>query len=123
MKRIQHAPVVVILICAVLLAGTTVWAGGIKERMLARQPAILDLKDRGIIGETTAGYLGFVTGDQTGQEVVSAENQDRKAIYAHIAQQQNISEALVAQRRAQQLIERTSPGHYYQNAAGAWVKK
>ena len=111
------------LICAVLCIGTLAFAGGIKERMLNRQPAILELKNKGVIGETNGGYLGFVSSARAGEDVVAAENQDRNAIYTHIAQQQNISVDLVAKRRAQQLIERMAAGHFYQNASGAWVKK
>ena len=113
----------VYLICFSVTLGSIAWAGGIKERMLQRQPVILELKDKGIIGETVNGYLGFVSSQHTGEDVVSAENQDRKEIYTRIAQQQNLSLDLVATRRGQQLIERTSPGHFFQNASGAWVKK
>ena len=123
MKGFWKRSLVIGLVSAVLVTGTMAMAGGIKERMLQRQPILLDLKDRGIIGETSAGYLGFVTAPSSGQEVVAAENQDRKTIYAQIAQQQNISAELVARRRGLVLIERTSPGHFYQDGSGRWVKK
>jgi len=113
--------IVICLICAVFC--TLAVAGGIKERMLQRQPAIVQLKDKGIIGETNKGYLGFVSAARQGQGVVSAENKDRKIIYSKIAKQQNISVDLVAKHRARQLVERMSAGHFYQNASGAWVKK
>jgi len=120
---VRNRLIFICLICAMLCVGTLAVAGGIKERMLQRQPVILELKDKGIIGETNAGYLGFVSSAKAGEDVVAAENQDRSAIYNHIAQQQNISADLVGKRRAQQLVERMSPGHFYQNASGAWVKK
>jgi len=55
--------------------------------------------------------------------VVAAENQDRKDIYTQIAKQQNVSIQLVQKRRATSLFSNGITGHYYQNEAGAWVKK
>lgn len=115
--------ILICLICLTATLGATAWGDGIKERMLQRQPAIIDLKNQGIVGETNTGYLGYVTAQQSGQEVVSAENADRKAVYTHIAGQQNISVDLVGKRRALQLLERATPGHFYQDQSGAWIKK
>ena len=123
MKGFRVRYTMVALMCFCLAFTAAAWADGEKERMLQRQPVIVDLKNKGIIGETNDGYLGYVSSQGASQDVVAGENQDRKAIYSQIAQQQNISVDLVAKRRAQQLIERTSPGHYYQNDSGAWVKK
>ncbi|MDD9304704.1 MAG: YdbL family protein [Desulfobacter sp.] len=101
----------------------TAWSSGIKDRMKQRLPVISSLKNKGIVGETNQGYLAFVSSTVDRQDVVSAENKDRRAIYQHIAKQQSVSLELVQKRRAKALAERVKPGHYYQNEAGAWVKK
>ena len=112
-----------LVLLGVLVATTAAWSGGIKERMTQRLPVIESLKAQGIVGETNQGYLGFVSSNRTGQDVVAAENQDRKSIYTHIAKQQKVSVELVQQRRAKTLAGRAKPGHYIQKASGAWIKK
>nr|WP_321399163.1 YdbL family protein [uncultured Desulfobacter sp.] len=99
------------------------FADGIKSRMTQRLPQIVDLKNRGIVGETNTGYLGFVSAKREKQDVVAAENEDRKAIYNQIAAQQNVSVELVQKRRADALFSSGINGHYYQNQAGEWIKK
>lgn len=111
------------LAAVMLIFAGTAWAGGIKERMKQRLPAIAALKAKGIVGETNQGYLGFVSGNREGAGVVAAENKDRKAIYTHIAGQQGASVELVQKRRAKALADRAKPGQYIQTAGGAWVKK
>lgn len=103
--------------------GTMAFADSIKERMTQRLPQIVDLKNRGIVGETNTGYLEFVTAQKEKQDVVAAENQDRKIIYTQIAKQQNVSIQLVQKRRAATLFSNGTEGHYYQNEAGAWIRK
>ena len=121
MTRIKS--IFLIVLAGMLLATTVAWAGGIKERMTQRLPVIEGLKAQGVVGENNQGYLGFVSSNRTKQDVVAAENQDRKTIYAHIAKQQNVSVELVQSRRAKALADRAKPGHYIQNASGAWIKK
>ena len=95
----------------------------VKRNLLPALPAIAALKAQGVVGETNQGYLGFVSSDRSGADVVAAENKDRKAIYTHIAGQQGVSVELVQKRRAKALAGRVKPGQYFQNKAGAWVKK
>jgi len=129
MKSIKLLLVMTITLSFVFCA--TALASGIKERMKQRLPQIVDLKNKGIIGETNTGYLGFVSAKKENQDamaaenqdVVAAENQDRKAIYTQIAKQQNVSIQFVQKRRAASLFSNGIKGHYYQNEAGAWVKK
>lgn len=102
---------------------STAFCGEIKERMKQRLPQIVDLKNKGIVGETNTGYLGFVTAKKEKQDVVASENQDRKTIYTQIAKKENVSIQFVAKKRAVFLFSNSTQGHYYQNEAGAWVKK
>lgn len=119
-------PVKLLIVMTLVLSfafSVTAFADSIKSRMKQRLPQIVDLKNRGIVGETNTGYLGFVTAEHEGQAVVAAENQDRKVIYSQIARQQNVSVQLVEKRRAAALYASGTKGHYYQNQAGEWVQK
>jgi len=113
---------VLILLGVFVFVGTSM-ADGIKERMKQRLPVIVELKAKGIVGENNQGYLAFVTGQISEDALVASENNDRKTIYAYIAEQQNTSLALVEKRRAITLAERAVPGEFIQNTAGAWIKK
>ncbi len=98
-------------------------AASVKERMLARIPAINALKDKGIIGENNKGFLEFRTGDKSQQQLISDENKDRGSVYAAIASKEKVDAALVGQRRAKQISAIGSKGHWFQKPDGAWYKK
>lgn len=106
-----------------LLSGLEASAASLKDRMLARVPAITAMKDSGIVGENNQGFLEFRSSDTGQQQLVSDENQDRKMVYSAIAKQQNIDIALVGQRRAQQLAAKGVPGQWFQKPDGSWFKK
>lgn len=99
------------------------FADSIQDRMTQRLPQIVALKNKGIIGETNTGYLGFVTAKKEKQDVVAAENKDRKAAYTLIAKKTKESIQFIQRRRAASLFANGTRGHYYQNQAGAWIKK
>jgi len=118
----------ILIVNILVLLGLLVFIGtssaqGIKERMKQRLPAIVALKAQGIVGENNSGFLAFVTGQKSHESLVASENKDRKAIYAHIAKQQNTSITVVEKRRAITLSERAAPGEFVQKPDGSWVKK
>ncbi len=98
-------------------------ADGIKERMAARLPEIVALKDKGVIGEDNLGYLQFVGAAKEKAALVGAENNDRLQVYQAIAKQQGTSDDLVGRRRAQQIMDIAQSGHWLQDANGRWYKK
>ena len=112
-----------LVIMTLVAAAGPVLAQGIKERMKERLPVIAELKKQGIVGENNRGYLAFVGNEKSHEDLISEENQDRKTIYAHIAEQQNTSLSVVEKNRALQLAERAAPGTYVQKPDGTWVKK
>ena len=119
-------PIKLLLVMTIALSFvfcSAAFADSLKNRMTQRLPQIVNLKNKGIVGETNTGYLGFVTAKKEKQNVVAAENRDRKAIYNQIARQQNVSIQFVQKRRAAALFANGTKGHYYQNKVGAWVKK
>lgn len=115
--------IIAIALTAVLCSAFTLQAASIKDRMLARIPAINALKDKGTIGENNRGFLEFRTGDKSQQKLVNAENKDRKSVYAAIANKQKVDVALVGQRRAKQISDKGSKGHWFQKPDGSWYRK
>ncbi len=113
----------VLLIICLIVSSQFALADGIKDRMKQRLPVIADLKTKGIIGEDNSGYLGFVTGAKAQEEVVAAENKDRKTVYSHFAQQQNTTIDVVEKVQANRKAEKATPGEFFQNPDGSWHKK
>lgn len=105
------------------LFSTPVFAAGIKARMKSRLPKIVQLKAKGIVGETNDGFLAFVGAQKAEQALVAAENEDRKKVYQAIAKQQGTSAKVVGQRRALQIAEKAQPGEWLQDAGGKWYRK
>jgi len=95
----------------------------IKARIKARRPIILALKAEGIIGENSAGYLEFRGSKKKNEDVVKAENSDRRIVYKKIGEQTGATAEVVGQRRAQKIAELAKPGDWLQNASGTWYKK
>jgi uncharacterized protein YdbL (DUF1318 family) len=123
MRNKQWPLWIFLVIMTLVAAAGPVLAQGIKERMKERLPVIAELKKQGIVGESNRGYLAFVGTEKSHEALISEENQDRKTIYAHIAEQQNTSLSVVEKNRALQLAERAAPGTYVQKPDGTWVKK
>ena len=99
-------------------------ANDIKARMQQRLPTIVKLKADGIVGENNKGYLEFVPGAaKKDPNTVSAENDDRQAVYGAIAKQQGTSPQLVGERRANQIGQKASSGSWLQDPSGKWYKK
>jgi uncharacterized protein YdbL (DUF1318 family) len=82
-------------------------------------------KGQGWVGEQNNGYLGLVKSDVPAdlKALIADVNGQRKAQFAQIATKNGIAEAEAAKIFAREAAERTLPGNYIQNQAGAWVKK
>jgi hypothetical protein len=118
--------IVSLLLLAFSLFTLQAWAAGaddIKERMRQRLPAINALKDQGVIGEDSQGYLQIRGSDQSQKGLLAAENQDRRAVYQAIANKEGVQPGLVGQRRAQQIEEIGKAGHWFQKPDGTWRQK
>ena len=114
----------------VVLVGICLWvaqglaaAEDIKEQMKARLPTIVDLKERGIVGENNKGYLEFRSDTKGQEDVVAAENRDRRQVYSAIAAEQGTTEQLVGERRAGQIAQKAAPGQWIQDSSGSWNQK
>ena len=95
----------------------------VKTNMLNRKPAIDTLKNQGVIGEGNNGYLHMLQATPGVQNVVNAENADRRVVYEAIAKNQGAPVATVGARRALQIAEIAAPGHWLQKPDGSWYRK
>lgn len=108
-----------------LIAHADAFAGAerIKQRMIDRLPIIKALKKDGIVGENNKGYLAFIGDSRSKEDVVAAENADRKTVYQAIAEQQGTTIEKVGARRALQIAETAQPGEWLQRPTGEWYQK
>ena len=109
-----------ILIAAALLGTATTAATAMQ-----RDPAYQAARDKGLVGEKTDGYLGFVTPPSPAiKALVNDLNIKRKAVYTRKARANGATVAEMAFRNGCRLIaERTSPGEKYQTPGGAWATR
>jgi uncharacterized protein len=122
MKKFSYK-LLLALISILIICSSTLYAQGIKERMQERLPSIVELKKAGIVGENNLGYLEFVGADKKGEDIVTAENDDRKKVYEVIAKQSETTIDLVGQRRAKQIAEKADPGEWLKDDTGKWYQK
>ncbi|WP_147819035.1 YdbL family protein [Salidesulfovibrio onnuriiensis] len=105
---------VITLVTALLcLFAASAFAGGLKERMRDRLPAIEALKAQGVVGENNKGFLEFRAAPQQA-DLVNAENTDRTMVYKAIAAKNGTTPDVVGKLSA--------PKHAAQSPAGTWVQ-
>ncbi|WP_319468837.1 YdbL family protein [uncultured Pseudodesulfovibrio sp.] len=114
--------VISILTLVVCLIGSVALAGGLKDRMRARVPAINSLKAQGVVGESNVGLLEYISVKQE-IEVVRSENADRLIVYKAIAQKTGTTVNVVGQRRAAKIAQKAPAGTWLQGADGKWYQK
>ena len=84
------------------------------------------MKNQGWVGENNLGFLSFrgsAGQSKENTQVVQAENEDRKTVYAEIAAKVNTSVADVGKRRAAQIAALAAVGQWLQDADGNWYQK
>ena len=103
-----------------------------KRSMQERHTQLAPLFASGAVGLTRDGNIALRDANavplaQRAQvnALISADNQDRAALYREIAvaNKRPEWESEIRSTFAQRWIERAQPGWYYQNASGAWVQK
>ncbi len=123
MKRIVLMGIISLALSSGFIFSAMAFGQDIKARIKARQPIILELKAAGIIGENSAGYLEFRGSKKKNEDVVKAENSDRRKVYKGIGKQTGTTAEVVGKRRALKIAELAKPGDWLQNANGKWYKK
>ncbi len=114
--------ILVLITVATCLMATAAFAGSLRDRMAERAPAIVALKDQGVVGENNQGFLEF-RGPKKQADLVAAENKDRATVYAAIAKKIGTTPELVGQRRAAKLAQMAHPGNWLQAPDGGWYQK
>jgi uncharacterized protein YdbL (DUF1318 family) len=94
------------------------------ERMKERLSAVDALKTSGKLGEDNMGYLAVRdTLTREEQELLNAENRDRRLIYQHVARSSRQSVDEVGRQRAARIAELAREGVWLQNRRGEWYQK
>ncbi len=96
--------------------------------MLAFQSAwaidIQTAKEQGLVGEANTGYLAAVgTPSAEVKALVADVNAKRKAEFERTAKKTGATLEQVRVRFYELAVQRTAPGHYYQDASGNWKRK
>jgi len=86
---------------------------------------IRDAKAQGLVGEANTGYIAAVTSPASAEvrALIADVNRKRKARFDNTAQKTGTTGAQVANRFYELAVQKTAPGHYYQDSNGRWKKK
>ena len=96
--------------------------------LLAAPAFALDLneaKAQGLVGEANTGYLAAVSSPVTAdvRALIADVNSKRRAKFEDTASKTDATLKQVEARFYELAVQKTRPGHYYQDAAGKWRKK
>lgn len=91
--------------------------------MRARLPKIMELKDKGLVGEQADGFLGVVEDKDGAAAVVAEENSDRKEVYSERAKSQGQSLEVFGAVIGGAKTRDEQSGRFIRNSAGKWQKK
>ncbi|NDV18612.1 DUF1318 domain-containing protein [Pseudodesulfovibrio sp. JC047] len=118
----NNTRLIILTALVVCLVGSVAFAGPLKDRIMARKPAVAALLADGTVGENNQGLLEF-RGPRKQADVVAAENKDRTTVYQAIAKKTGTSPQVVGQRRAAKVAQSARPGTWIQDANGRWSTK
>jgi uncharacterized protein YdbL (DUF1318 family) len=82
-------------------------------------------KSQGLVGESNGGYLAVVKPPASAdvQALIDTVNAKRRTAWQKIADSTSATFEQVRVLFYERAIQNTKPGHYYQDASGAWKKK
>ena len=86
---------------------------------------IRDAKEQGLIGEANTGFIAAVQTPASAEvrALIAVVNDKRKKKFKATAAKTGATPTQVAYRFYEIAVQRTAPGHYYQDADGRWQKK
>jgi len=84
-----------------------------------------EAKAQGLVGESNNGYLAVVQqpADAEVKALVSSVNTKRKTQFEKAARNTGTTVLQVSNRFYELAVQKTAPGHYYQDKSGTWKKK
>ncbi len=93
------------------------------KNMEQRLPQIVELKKTKAVGEDNSGFLASLQNSPAAQALVNAENNDRRVVYASLAQKHGISADQIGKQRAIQIHQIAVKGTMLQDGSGKWYEK
>jgi len=86
---------------------------------------IQSAKEQGLVGEANTGYLAAVGGAPSAEvkALIDDVNRKRKAEFQRTADKTGATLEQVRVRFYELAVQRTQPGHYYQDTSGNWKRK
>lgn len=87
--------------------------------------SLQDAKSKGLVGERTDGYVGYVAKPPTEEikSMVKMVNNMRREKFRETAKNNDISIENVGILFYQRAVEETKSNQYYQDSKGDWTKK
>ena len=81
-------------------------------------------KEQGLVGEANTGYLAAVgTPSKEVEALITEVNEKRRAEFQRAASKTGATLEQVQFRFYELAVQRTKPGHYYQDSGGNWKRK
>lgn len=128
MFNIYRKLAVICVLLVLLFAATAVQAQDkdqVVQSMKDRHPDLQQAKDQGLVGEAWNGLVAVVQDDvpQEIQELVQAENKDRKQLFKIISQETGTSVQEVARQNRIRMYRLAKDDHFLQDQDRSWVRK
>ncbi|MEL6568540.1 MAG: YdbL family protein [Pseudomonadota bacterium] len=108
------------------IAGTAFALATLSQPAEAQGAEINAAKSAGVVGERIDGYLGIVDNgavDASLRRRINEINARRRAAYDEIAADAGATVAQVARVTGEKQVERVTPGQFYMDESGRWVRK
>lgn len=122
MRPILVTVIVFVLSCATVAVRADESAR-VKSRIEDRLTLLNSLKAKGEVGEDNRGFAVLRSRDVDAGDVVAAENQDRRFVYAEGAKQSGKSIEDVGRFWARKFAKESAKGVWLQNVDGNWYQK
>lgn len=128
MKKINFNIMAMALFSLVLLMGVQAYAQSkdqITASMRDRYPALQQAKNNGYVGEAWTGLVGLVDPNAPAdvQNMVTAENQDRVALFQILARETGTSVEEVARQNRIRMYRLAEDNHFIHDQNRQWVRK
>lgn len=121
MRRILVTLVALVLSCGAMVRADE--SARIRSRIEQRLTLLNSLKAKGDVGEDNRGFAVLRSRDVDAGDVVAAENQDRRFVYAEGAKESGKSIEDVGRFWARKFAKESAKGVWLQNVDGSWYQK
>lgn len=108
----------------------------LKKRFAERYPTLVELKNKGLVGETFEGLAEVVKPEYGARRIepngkdrrtvaafLADENRDRRRLYELLAAETNTKPDVVARRNARRNFDKAGPNEFLKPKPNVWVRK